>query len=349
MTVLVLAFNHAAFIEQAIRSIWAQDFSRGVRIVVHDDCSTDGCTNILERLCAESPMPMKLIRPTENQFSKGLGFLASLLLGVDTPFVAFLEGDDFWDSPSKLTRQVEFLTAEADMALCHHRFRILTNSRDPSDHDWPPREFRRPLLRGDSLARCNYVGTLSVVARTECIPRDLAGYERLRIGDYPLWGLIADGRTIGYIDEPLGVYRIHENNYFAGQSSQEKADLVLAARLFVISKLSGDSRRVWLDAIARDLELPVEVERVRLASRVEDLGLEVLRCQAANSVLEEEINRLVGELVQLRGELAASAAREALGARQADRLEKELRLIRESLTWRLLSPFRRIARGLRIC
>ena len=42
------------------------------------------------------------------------------LLTVRGEFVALLDGDDYWTSPRKLQRQIEFLETHPECSICFH-------------------------------------------------------------------------------------------------------------------------------------------------------------------------------------------------------------------------------------
>lgn len=78
VTILTAAFNEARDIEQTIRNKFALDYPHErLEMIVISDESDDGTDQIVERLAAESPFPLRLIRQSPRQ-----GKTAALNLAV---------------------------------------------------------------------------------------------------------------------------------------------------------------------------------------------------------------------------------------------------------------------------
>ncbi len=276
-----------------------------MEVVIYDNCSSDDTADRIGEAVAGATVPIKVVRASFNRVDQdGFRFIPELVWRQKSEYVAILDGDDYWTSSTKLSKSIEVLESDPQIALCHHRYRIQVGEASPVDHEWPPPWARVPVLDGIALAECNFVANLSAVFRRSSFPPALPGFENLAIADYPLWGILTAGSKIGYIDEPLGVYRIHGTNYFAETDSEYQAAAVAQARLYVALRLQGSDRAAWVSAAARDLDVEVERERLRLASRVEELGSELLRQQGANLMLNREVQRLSQELVRAHSEAA---------------------------------------------
>jgi GT2 family glycosyltransferase len=102
-SVVVGNFNQAPFVEQAIRSVAGQSF-RDFECVVVDDGSTDDSPERISTCLSDLGDPrFRFIRRETNG-----GQMVAMLTGLDAtsaPFVAFLDGDDYW-SPEFLDRHI---------------------------------------------------------------------------------------------------------------------------------------------------------------------------------------------------------------------------------------------------
>lgn len=96
------------------------DFS--YKIVVHDDASSDETQNILLEYKERYPDKIELILQEENQFSKKRGKNLELFLYpiVESKYVAFCEGDDYWIYDRKLQKQYEWMETHPNTTLCVH-------------------------------------------------------------------------------------------------------------------------------------------------------------------------------------------------------------------------------------
>lgn len=118
-----LAYNQKDFIRDALDGFVMQETNFPYEVIVHDDCSTDGTTEIIQEYAKNYPDVIKPIIETENQWQKG-GLKHIIHLMNESyrrgKYIAFCEGDDYWIDPCKLQRQVDFLETHLDYSMCFH-------------------------------------------------------------------------------------------------------------------------------------------------------------------------------------------------------------------------------------
>jgi len=117
INVVTASYNVADYIGQAIHSALAQTF-RDFELIVVDDGSTDGTLDVLRQI---SDHRIRL-EPRPHQ-----GASASLAHGIAlarAPYLAFLDGDDFWN-PNKLERHIRFLESHPAVDLTFSWSRIV--------------------------------------------------------------------------------------------------------------------------------------------------------------------------------------------------------------------------------
>lgn len=118
---MLITYNHEKYIAQALESILMQETDFEFEINVIEDCSTDRTQAIVMQYVRKYP---HIVKPYFNE--KNIGFKVTqenAYRGLRTckgEYLAVLEGDDFWTSPTKLQTQVEFLDANPDFAICAH-------------------------------------------------------------------------------------------------------------------------------------------------------------------------------------------------------------------------------------
>ena len=121
VSVICLAYNHEAWIRNALEGFVSQQAPFRFEVLVHDDASTDGTADIIREYQARYPELIFPVFQTENQYSRGvpvsLRFLAPRIRGR---YVALCEGDDFWRDPHKLAKQVAALEAHPEVDICGH-------------------------------------------------------------------------------------------------------------------------------------------------------------------------------------------------------------------------------------
>jgi hypothetical protein len=122
--------------------------------------------------------------------------------------------------------------------MVFHNVRILEEARAGSHPPAPERtldvaRLRRQLARQaaagrdtftlDTLLRECVVPTGSVMFRRTSCPPIPDWYLTLAIGDWPLYALTAEHGDIGYINEVLGVYRIHDQGFSWSRSPVQRS------------------------------------------------------------------------------------------------------------------------------
>jgi glycosyltransferase involved in cell wall biosynthesis len=129
-------FNSAAYVEEALASVQAQEFD-DFELVVIDDGSTDGSTDILKAFAAREPR-MRLISRTNRGLIRTRN---QLLEEASGEFIAWMDSDDR-SHPARLGRLIA--TFDADERLVCVGSNVETIDPDgailgvefyPSDHD----------------------------------------------------------------------------------------------------------------------------------------------------------------------------------------------------------------------
>jgi glycosyltransferase involved in cell wall biosynthesis len=117
VSIIVMAYNHELYLEEAIDSLARQVTSFDYEILLGEDVSTDGTREVALRLQAKYPHLVRLFYSPRN---RGMGgnfrFLVNLSRGE---YIAGCEGDVFWIDDHKLQRQVDALdkVRTVDMAF----------------------------------------------------------------------------------------------------------------------------------------------------------------------------------------------------------------------------------------
>ncbi len=120
VSICCMTYNHVSYIAKAVDSFLMQEVDFPFEILIHDDASNDGTSDILEHYSKSFPGLIKLIIQTENQLTQGRRANTNFNFPrVKGEFVAICEGDDFWTSKHKLKLQVDALKP-LKLNLCFH-------------------------------------------------------------------------------------------------------------------------------------------------------------------------------------------------------------------------------------
>jgi glycosyltransferase involved in cell wall biosynthesis len=220
LSVLVVTYNHAAFIAQALDSALMQETNFPYEIIISEDCSSDGTREIVRDYHQRFPAKTRLILSEHNVASN-----AVVARGVDAArgdYIALLDGDDYWNSPNKLQKQVDFLEHHPECAICFHNAMVIHESGSQKSHPWTPANHPE-ITTLEDLWMGNYIATCSTMFRKGLFGEFPAWYDSFfPITDWPLHILNAEHGKIGYINEVMGVYRYHSEGYYSQLSQPDK-------------------------------------------------------------------------------------------------------------------------------
>lgn len=211
VTVLMPAYNHAEFVEKAVRSVWSQTY-RPIELVVIDDCSTDDTAQRLAALAAESPIPMCFRR---NDANHGVCYTLNRCLDeAHGEWVGFLASDDYY-APEKTAIQVSRAVSLGSAYGCIHSDGYLVD-RDERIQGTIFEASVLPPLRGEAF-RPMALGTAKLVPVTVLVRTHLARSvgafdEALRAEDFDFHLRLTQATKYDYVDEPLTYSRVLEGS-----------------------------------------------------------------------------------------------------------------------------------------
>ena len=219
VSVITPARNVAPWIEAAIRSVLAQTMPDLEHFVV-DDGSTDATVDVVASIV--DPRLRLLTQPARGaSAARNAGLRLS-----SGPFVAFLDGDDYW-TPDKLERQTAILEAHPEIDLTFSWSAIVDEAGVPIGHIMRAAAGRAGFA--DVFTRDVVGNGSSVVMRRSALERVGAFDETLRAAtDFDMWARVANFRrdNCWCVPEVLTVYRRRSGQLTAdwrlSQSESEK-------------------------------------------------------------------------------------------------------------------------------
>jgi glycosyltransferase involved in cell wall biosynthesis len=250
VSVAMITYNQENFIGQAIESVLMQETSFPVELIIGEDCSTDGTRAIVRRYAQTHP---GIVRPLLQD--RNLGAAANfeaVLAACKGDYIALLEGDDYWTDPSKLQRQVEFLDKHPDYAISFHLVTAFDNSTGDSHHEYPPSEYRKPVLELRDLLERNFIQTCSAVFPRRFLPALSADYWRLKIGDWPLFIRLAQNGPVAFLNCCMANYRLHAGGVYSSRASGDWRAACIPIYAYLGNYLSGSHADRIADKLFND-------------------------------------------------------------------------------------------------
>lgn len=262
VSVIIPAYNAAAFIGETLDSVYAQTFS-DFEVIVVNDGSPD--TEDLERALKRFPPSLRYLKQ-ENS-----GAAAARNRGIRAAtgeFVAFLDADDTW-LPSFLEKQVGVLDRE-------HADVVWADARLYGESPLAGRTFMEiqpsfsEVTPENLLAVKVTVLTSTVVARRQPILEvGLFDFELRRGQDFELWLRLArHGCRFVYQEEVLAQRRLVEDSLSGGVMSQLQRTLTVLDAIKAKGDLTPSEEAALLVNLRRTRrELALETGKEKLRER----------------------------------------------------------------------------------
>ena len=221
VSVIIPTYNRAAYLREALASVFRQSLAPWEVIVV-DDGSTDETYQVIQ----ESPGAIRFYR----QAHQGVATARNLGLEKATgDLVAWLDSDDLWE-PTFLATVVSLLAQDRALDGAYTGITLIDSDGAPlgtSTRLEPPEELHNALVRDCFLA------APSVVARKKCYDQAGGFDPQFRISeDYDMWLRLARQFRIVGVPQPLVRIRVHTTNTMSDVDSLCKARLALARKHF---------------------------------------------------------------------------------------------------------------------
>jgi glycosyltransferase involved in cell wall biosynthesis len=213
VSVIIPNYNYSQYLREAIDSVLAQTYPE-IEIIVVDDGSTDGSREVLESYGQR----ISVI------FQKNAGVSAARNNGVSQScgeYIAFLDADDAW-FPAKIERQVKMFESDAGLGLVHvgvveidgigNSLLELVDGMDGQVADALLR-FEGPVILGG--------GSGLMVPRRVFDEVDGFDTRLSTAADWDFYYRVAVKYKIGFVREPLVLYRMHGSNMHGNIKAME--------------------------------------------------------------------------------------------------------------------------------
>lgn len=204
VSIIMLAYNHAKYVDQAIESVLSQKTELKYELLIGEDCSIDDTLEKCLEYQTSFPEIVKVFHEKSN-----VGVFQNYQRLVDEAkgqYIAILEGDDYWLDDKKLDKQVALLASHPEYYWCASKTRNKPFQGTP----------KKSYSLGDVLRRYLF-HTSSVLFRSTkkiTLPRDL----NTNCLDVILYARLCEQGECGFLDEELSFYRRHPGGIWTGAS-----------------------------------------------------------------------------------------------------------------------------------
>lgn len=293
LSVCIITYNHADYIEEAVLSVINQKTSFNFEILIGEDCSTDQTADILRRLQENYPDRLNVIYRDKN--IGGPGNFEETLNACRGEFVAFLEGDDFWTDNDKLETQVAYLKQHPRASFCFHRARSLNLNGLP-EHIFPPEVPPTETTFEFVFQEYNPIHITSIVARRSQLDGLNEWRKDLQVGDWPIALFLTTVGYGGFIPAEMSRYRIHSGGAWTRLPDCLRLIYIYQMYLRISNQLSRQERILIDNRIARDskwltagmVDHPEETCQIVRQLRDPELSIFLLSCALQEAKYREQ-------------------------------------------------------------
>lgn len=210
LSVWSIAYNEKEFIKDCLDGILSQIVDFEIEILIFDDASTDGTTDIIREYCELYPDIIHAFIAKENTYKKPntvemrTHIKERYLRGE---YIAVCECDDYWCDKQKLQMQVDFLEKNKDFVLTMHNAKKIDYETGECDLVKPVTESSHEINSDEIIMQeTGMWPTASMVGRKAVLLCAPFFYE-CGIGD---WSMQLFSITLGkiyYFENVMSVYR----------------------------------------------------------------------------------------------------------------------------------------------
>jgi glycosyltransferase involved in cell wall biosynthesis len=228
LTVCLIAYNHKAYITKAINSIIQQETNFYFNVIIADDCSTDGTSEIIKKYVQEFPDQFTAILQNPN-VGAGKNY-EQLLAAAKGKYIAYLEADDYWIDKTKLQQQVDLLEANTHYVSCFTNVKEIFSEDENDARNYLQNGcYPKTFIGFKELIYKNYIQTCSLVFRNNLATPLPAWLVKLKVGDWPLHILLSQFGSAVYIHKEMAVHRNHSLGLWSSKTKLNRIEATLEA------------------------------------------------------------------------------------------------------------------------
>ncbi|EJF89034.1 hypothetical protein MEG_00297 [Bartonella tamiae Th307] len=307
LTIVMAVYNKENLIKRAIDSILCQETDYLYKIVIIDDCSSDGSQIVIEEYKKQYPNIIEF-----HQNKKNMRYFGAVLTGckkITTPYWTVLDPDDYWTDKKHLNDAVEFLENNEDYALYASNAMMLSDTGKEMGVISPLFSCPNYSLKTSDI--CPYTHTSATFYRNYYTPTDIADlkkyintpYEKVIEGDSfrNFWHL-NKGKGF-YCSTIKSVYEVDQKGIYSILSDIQKD--ILNAKLFYFCYLFFDKniefkflktthfflRKIYSSLAFIDLDQKVKNEVFDLSNIVFFINKECSQVVPVNIIREKQNKR----------------------------------------------------------
>lgn len=253
ISVVIPTYNSALYIEDTLKSVFAQGWEN-LEVIVMDDGSTDNTLSLLRSL-AENEGRLRVFQQPNGKPAKARN---NAIREAKGEWIAFIDSDDIW-LPGKLDFQLaETLKYNADLSFTNG-YVCLNNNMELRDHLF---RVEQRIYEGEEGVQLfhqqNRIPTSSVLVKAEVFRKygfmpEYPEYP-MYCEDYLFWTrLLHNGCRFVGLEKPLLLYRVHTESTIGDEIR------LLSPLIQVLFLLPGKRGLPWKQHLEKSAQRYIEI------------------------------------------------------------------------------------------
>ena len=215
LQILIITYNHKDSIAKAIESVLEQDTNYQYEIIITDDCSTDGTTQICQEYAKKYPDKIRLLTQDKNtycNFGRSIkkNHIYQALCSLDARYWCYLDGDDCWIDVNKIQIALDFLEQNQEYSIFAHDTLVKTAN---GSHSFVKDEQKvsEEVLTKEIYFSANALFFMS----SSRIQRNIIDFKKEKIVfDYLFYYYTLSKGKAYYYDKPMAIYNMEKPGYW---------------------------------------------------------------------------------------------------------------------------------------
>jgi glycosyltransferase involved in cell wall biosynthesis len=232
ISVLIVTFNHSLYIKECIESVLKQKLEVPLELVIVDDGSTDGTSEIIQEIYVDNLDRIKWLQLDPNQGIEEAFFQGFRLIAH--PYAVVMDGDDKFLNYNKLQFQYDFLKSQPHYKGVAHAVeeRVERNTQDFI----PFLNHREQDITYRQIGLNRIFHTNTLMFRTEVLKKVLPCKSYFYCHDILLTNLILETGDIKYFDYQWSIYRRHSSSNTVSQDAQRYFKTIFALNKSLLNR-----------------------------------------------------------------------------------------------------------------
>lgn len=279
VSVCITTYNHEEFIAQAIESVICQKTNHKYEIIIGEDQSEDKTREIVLAYREKYPNLIKLHLhdyPKDYVRINGRKNFVNNLINAKGEYIALLDGDDYWNDPFKLHKQICYLDSHPECSIVYHPADWCENGII-NKGGYAPEIIKNYYDVDDLLKYSNFMPSSSVVYRNNLVDSFPSWFMDCPYGDLPLHILNTLQGKIGFINESMSVYRVHSGGMYSRRSKINRLVNNIICFELIATNLGLTTNRYYREYLAKTRkELISNISSIKQAKEAIDILNEIL-------------------------------------------------------------------------